>query len=695
MAARDLLVRVLGDTRDVEAAFARSNRAATQFGASVETTGKRADKAAKNLRGFATGAAAGFGGAIALTEVTRQLRASIDVASNLAEQISKTNVVFGESADEVKAWADKTASSIGIASDQALAAASTFGSMFDQAGRSNEQAADLSQSVVQLAADLASFNNTSVDDALLALRSGLSGEIEPLRRFQVFLTEASVAAEAMAKSGKKSAKELSQGEKIMARWSLILQQTTKQQGDFGRTSEGLANQQRILAAQVRDLQADFGQLLLPVMTDLTTLLGAATQNTLKLADALRGLSSVKVPPIHIPLILDTGGGELDLGDVFDKAKDAFARGAETQFPGLAFVNDLVKLIENQPNPNTGAAADAFDAKFDTFLESLEKDVDKSTKRANAKLKAFGEVGFKPLEVNDLGERLTAQFQSVIDALDLQFDKAVFADNTQAALNALAKTEQVIRQRIATQGRTTDLLRQLFQVEQQRAGLLREGKEAAKAAAAEARELAREQAVAAREMQKALEQQRQFRAIGLSPEGTDIIPTVANLRKQFDQLSKNVVGQDVSSKLLARLKAVGNALSGGIKKLTPETRAAIKELFDAIRSEFDKETQKEIIPPRRLQINDKIMAALGFDQDEKVRAFRAAQQFTKAPSFPTGMRPFGVTSPTTSATLPPLHIHVEVDGEEIGNVLIRDLQKRAARTTGTARGRHAGKGLGLG
>jgi hypothetical protein len=676
VASRDLLVRIIGDSRDVETAFARSSKAANRFGANVDTTAKKADFAAKSFRGFATGAAAGFGGAVVFNEVAQQLNAAISVASNLNEQISRTNVVFQDSADEVVDWSKTTAKSIGVASDQALEAAGTFGAMFDQAGKSSADAAGLSQSVVKLASDLASFNNSSIDDALVALRSGLSGEIEPLRRFQVFLTEAAVANEAMAQSGKTNAKELTQGEKIMARWSLILKQTGKQQGDFLRTSDGLANSQRILAAQTRDLQADIGSALLPAMESITTVLIDATELALEFADALKAIGNVKIPTIEIPFTTKEVGGGTVGGAAGKIAGLGVLAGISPAGLLAVGIKELVDRIRGEPPPDTKPAADAFDAKFDTFLESLERDLNGSVDRANTKIKAFGEKGFKPLEVNELGESLQRAFDATLAALDLEFDQAEFAGNTDAALAVLDEIEAAIRERMKSEGRTTELLRLLFNVQQERARVIKAATAATKASKQAAKDLAKEQAEAAnaaRDAARATEQARQFRALGLSPEGDKPIPTIANLTKQIDQLNTKDLGR-ADQRVLAAIRKV---LVDPLKKATPETRAAAKGLIDAIRDGLD---TKKITGPltKTTGLNaQKILEGLGLSPEAEREARARLSSFNSAGrSLAGNRRPTGSFS--SGAITVEVHNTTTLDGETVGRNVTRTQQKQKRR-----------------
>ena len=127
----------------------------------------------------------------------------------------------------------------------------------------------MSKAIVGLAGDLASFNNLDPTDVLLKLRSGLSGEAEPLRSLGVFLTEAKVKAKAMEMGLGNAHGELSEGAKLLARYKLITEETTTAQGDFARTADGLANAQRRANAELLDRQAELGAKFLPIQKQIT------------------------------------------------------------------------------------------------------------------------------------------------------------------------------------------------------------------------------------------------------------------------------------------------------------------------------------------------------------------------------------------------------------------------------------------
>ena len=189
--------------------------------------------------------------------------AAVKFATDLDETKNKVNVVFGSMSKDVLEWSTTSATALGQSQEQALAAAATYGNLFISLGLGQNDAADMSMSLVQLASDMASFNNADPSDVLDALRSGLSGEVEPLKRFGIAMNETVLKQKAMALGMGDNIQALTEAQKLQLRYAIIMDQTSLAQGDFARTSEGLANQQRILKAQFVDAAAALGTQLLP------------------------------------------------------------------------------------------------------------------------------------------------------------------------------------------------------------------------------------------------------------------------------------------------------------------------------------------------------------------------------------------------------------------------------------------------
>jgi hypothetical protein len=205
-------------------------------------------------------------------------------ASNLNETLSKTGVVFGKSTAEVVAQSEAMSRAFGLSRTEMLDAASVFGLMAKGAGMGQDQAAGFSNQLVKLAADAASFYNVPMGVALEKIRAGLSGEAEPLRAFGVFLSDAAVKAEAARMGIGGLNGELTEGEKILARQSLITKGLADANGDLERTSGSAANQQRKLMGQLQRVQEDIGQVLQPAWVSL---LQASTQGLTALSEGFQ------------------------------------------------------------------------------------------------------------------------------------------------------------------------------------------------------------------------------------------------------------------------------------------------------------------------------------------------------------------------------------------------------------------------
>ena len=193
---------------------------------------------------------------------------SIKAASDLNEQINKTKEVFEDNADTVLAWGETTAESMGISETAAIGAASSFGQILDAAGLAEDATSEMSMALVGLASDLASFNNVDPNIALEKLQSGLAGMARPLREFGVFISASRVESVAYANGIAKVGEELTDAQKIQARYKIILEDTTKAQGDFSRTlGESIPNQMRVMKAELEDTAAKLGTAFLPIVLE--------------------------------------------------------------------------------------------------------------------------------------------------------------------------------------------------------------------------------------------------------------------------------------------------------------------------------------------------------------------------------------------------------------------------------------------
>jgi len=259
-----------------------------------KTAGKKAGgKFSSSFGGALKGLAAAAGGALAAAGVGNFVSDSIKQASNLSESLNAVNVSFGAAAGGINQLGKEAAASLGLSNQQFNQLAVGFTAFAERIAGPGGDVVGVIDDLTTRGADFASVMNLEVEEALTLFRSGLAGETEPLRKFGIDVSEASVKAFAYASGIAAVGTELTEQQKVQARYASIMEQTNKMAGDFANTSDGLANSQRILKATFADVQAEVGGALLPVMAELTTSLIPLVQDlTPVFKDLLMALAPV-------------------------------------------------------------------------------------------------------------------------------------------------------------------------------------------------------------------------------------------------------------------------------------------------------------------------------------------------------------------------------------------------------------------
>jgi phage-related protein len=242
-----------------------------EVGPGAAVAGKKGGGAFSNaflapMKGFAAPLAAIFGGAA----VIGGIKSATTAASDLGESINAVKVSYGEAGEGVLTLSQKASQALGLSALDFNNLSVRFSS-FSQtiAGEGGSVVGTLEQ-LTGRAADFASVMNLEVNDAAQLFQSGLAGETEPLRQFGIDMSAATVQAYAYANGIAEPGKELTEQQKIQARYGALMQQTAKTQGDFANTSGGLANTLRRLGAKWDDLKAKIGNAFLPVATGVAS-----------------------------------------------------------------------------------------------------------------------------------------------------------------------------------------------------------------------------------------------------------------------------------------------------------------------------------------------------------------------------------------------------------------------------------------
>ena len=246
---------------------------------------------------------------------TALMTGMFNAASNLNENLNKTQVVFDDLSGSIEEWSKTTLQSYGIAQSSSLEMISLFGDMATSMGLTTEQAAEMGKELVGRAGDLASFKNVSLDIAQTGLAAIFTGETESLKKFGIVMTEANLNAYALAEGFSKQYKEMDQAEKVLLRYQYVMDMTKNSAGDFANTSDGAANSVRVAQESLKEAAATLGQevipLVLPLIQDVTTLIqgiNAMDEGTKKLIVDGLAIAAVASPILTIGSKLISGIG---------------------------------------------------------------------------------------------------------------------------------------------------------------------------------------------------------------------------------------------------------------------------------------------------------------------------------------------------------------------------------------------------
>lgn len=225
-----------------------------------------------------TGLYAGIGSAIGniagnlLMQAGQMLKNSIgeaiNTASDLVEVQNVVDVAFKGSAEEINKWSKTALTQYGLNELSAKQFAGTMGAMLKSSGLAGDSVVQMSKDIAGLAGDMASFYNLDPSEAFTKLRSGISGETEPLKQLGINMSVANLEAFALSQGIKESYNKMSQATQMTLRYKYLMKATADAQGDFSRTSKTFANQQRILNENWKRLTSTLATGFLPILTNL-------------------------------------------------------------------------------------------------------------------------------------------------------------------------------------------------------------------------------------------------------------------------------------------------------------------------------------------------------------------------------------------------------------------------------------------
>ena len=307
------------------------------------------------------------GGAIAIRKLVNGIMSFVNKSADYTENVNLFTVSMGEYASEAKAYAQTVSDMMGIDPGEWMRAQGVFMTMATGFGVASDRAKLMSQNLTQLGYDIASFYNLDINNAMDKLKSGLAGELEPLRAIGYDLSQAKLEATALSLGIDKSVSSMTQAEKAQLRYYAIMTQVTDVQGDMARTLDDPANQLRVFKSSLSMAGREIGNVFIPALNAILPYAIAVTKVVGSLASVIAGLfgfDSSELKESSATVVENTDAIQESLKDAQEETK-------KLKSYMLGF--DELNVI----NPNTDATDDTsgvFDFELpdysDTFLSGL-------------------------------------------------------------------------------------------------------------------------------------------------------------------------------------------------------------------------------------------------------------------------------------------------------------------------------------
>lgn len=318
---------------------------------STEKYNASARKATTTTGKFTSGLKALNVAAVAITfrKIGHFIAQAVTESNKYQEDLNLFTVALGQYADEAKEYAEYVSDIMGIDPAQWLRNQGIFNTLLTGFGDTAERAQLMSQNLTQLGHDLSSYANIPIEEAMLKLQSGISGELEPLRRLGYDLSQAKLQQTALNLGIKESVANMTQAEKAELRYYAIMTQVTTAQGDMARTLEAPANQLRILQAQLTQAARAIGNIFIPALNAILPYAIAVVQVIREIANALANLAGFKLTDVDYSGVNIAAVGAGSLADNLDDAAGA-AKKLKQYTAGFDELNVFA--------PNTGSGSGA-------------------------------------------------------------------------------------------------------------------------------------------------------------------------------------------------------------------------------------------------------------------------------------------------------------------------------------------------
>ena len=291
-----------------------------QIGLDLVVNKSEFEKQMSGIQGLAKKVGKSLAAAFAVKKLVDFGKSCIELGSDLSEVQNVVDVTFPHMSKQIDQFAKNASTQFGLSETMSKRFTGTFGAMAKAFGFNEKAAYDMSTTLTGLSGDVASFYNISQDEAYTKLKSVFTGETESLKDLGIVMTQTALDSYALANGFGKTSANMSEMEKVALRYKFVQDQLTSAAGDFSRTSDGWANQVRILQLQFDSLKATIGQGLINVLSPVIKVINTIIGKLMSLANAFKAFTE------FITGNKGSGGGAstvaADMGAVADSAGDA-------------------------------------------------------------------------------------------------------------------------------------------------------------------------------------------------------------------------------------------------------------------------------------------------------------------------------------------------------------------------------------
>lgn len=440
------------------------------------------DEQSKNIKGSLGDAFSVMGGNLMSKAFSAAIgflidtgKEAIQTASDLQEVQNVVDATFGDNAAAIESWATSAQSQFGLTELQAKQYTSTMGAMLKSMGIGKSDVYGMSTAMAGLAADMASFYNLDFDEAFNKIRSGISGETEPLKQLGINMSVANLEAYALSQGITTAYESMSQAEQATLRYNYLMQVTADAQGDFARTSDGLANSWRQFKTNMSSIVASIGEAVLPVVNDAINAIGDMIDSFGSLPRSLSkidksyndNVAAIELNQLHAEALIDTL-------DALSKKEELTAVESAQWKSAVQQLTTIYPELQSMIGSTTGelnTSIEAIKAETEALRESaMEKArIAAMEAKREAWYTAAAKVADAELEltknqrvldsITEQREALEAEIQSMLVLADQEAIELGFANAAEAYMSPESVTESIAN---AIEG-SNDLRRELDKV----------------------------------------------------------------------------------------------------------------------------------------------------------------------------------------------------------------------------------------